>query len=83
MRRGHNLKLGYYNQICDRTGFKVKSDKTKKEWTHNIVRTKDWEERQPLDFLRAIRDHQAVANPRSESEDDFLDPTESDPLENN
>lgn len=44
---------GAHNVICDRTGFKIKSTKAKKEWTGNIVRKSSWEARHPQDFVRS------------------------------
>ncbi len=63
---------GAHNSICDRTGFKVKSTGTRKEWTNSIVRSKSFELRQPQDFLRSKVDRQAVPNPRSEASTTFL-----------
>ncbi len=55
---------GSYNQICDRTGFKVKATTTQREWTGNTVRTKSWEERHDQDLLRSVQDRQDVEDPR-------------------
>ena len=62
---------GAWNQICDRSGFKVKNTGTRREWNHSVVRNKDWEARHPQDFLRAIPDHQAVEDPRPGAADGF------------
>lgn len=72
MGRADFLKLGDWNQICDRTGFKVKASGTRKEWNGLIVRRESFEERQPQDYLRSFEDHQAVPDPRSEATDTFL-----------
>lgn len=69
--RGHQIgrsdflsNNGTYNMICDRCGFKVKSNHMKKEWTGLMVcdhTVNDcWEERQPQDFVRGIPDRQSV-----------------------
>ena len=63
---------GAYNQICDRTGFKVKSTHTQKEWTGQTVRTQSWEERHPQDLIRSVQDHQDVDDPNPEAADKFL-----------
>ncbi len=63
---------GSYNQICDRTGFKVKSTWTKREWTGQTVRTKSWEERHPQDLIRSVQDRQHVDDPNPETADKFL-----------
>lgn len=55
---------GAHNKLCDRTGFKVKSTATMPEWTGSIVRWQDWEPRHPQDFVRGVRDLQAVSDPR-------------------
>ena len=55
---------GAHNKQCDRTGKKVKSTEVKREWNNLMVRTKSWLPRQPLDFLRAIKDDQHVDDPR-------------------
>jgi hypothetical protein len=63
---------GGYNQICDRTGFKVKDSWTRKEWTGNTVRTQSWEERHPQDLIRSVQDRQHVDDPNPEPADNFL-----------
>lgn len=63
---------GSYNQICDRTGFKVKSTWTKREWTGQTVRTQSWEERHPQDLIRSVQDRQHVDDPNPETTDKFL-----------
>ena len=55
---------GDFYRICDRTGFKIRSGKTKKEWNGRIVRKESWEPRQPQDLVRGIADYQAVPEPR-------------------
>lgn len=66
------FKPGAYNQICDRTGFKVKSTQTQKEWTGSTVRKESWEQRHPQDLIRSVQDHQAVPDPNPEAADSFL-----------
>jgi len=63
---------GAHNVICDRTGFKVKSTDTRKEWNGRVVRNKSFEERQPQDLLRSVKDRQRVDDPRPEGTDTFL-----------
>lgn len=69
---GTYFKPGAHNQICERTGFKIKSTQTRKEWTNRIVRKSSWEARHPQDLLRTKADRQNVRDPRPESEDTFL-----------
>lgn len=73
-RDGHGTYYlpGGHNKICDRTGFKVKSTNTQKEWNNLIVRRQSFELRQPQDLLRSKPDRQHVNDPRTESEDNFL-----------
>ena len=43
--------------ICERSGFRVRVDEgLKTEWNGLMVRAKDWERRQPQDFVRSIRE---------------------------
>ena len=65
-------KPGAWNNICDRTGFKVKSSQMKKEWTGSSVRSQSWEPRHPQDLIRSIPDRQDVADPNPEQADTFL-----------
>lgn len=46
------LKLGQWNAICDRCGFKFKSGELKKDWQGLMVCDRDFELRNPQDFLR-------------------------------
>lgn len=46
------LKLGQWNAICDRCGFKFKSGELKKDWQGLMVCNEDFELRNPQDFLR-------------------------------
>ncbi len=65
-------KPGAWNNICDRTGFKIKSTDTRKEWTGQSVRSQSWEARHPQDLIRAIPDRQDVEDPNPEATDVFL-----------
>lgn len=62
---------GDFYRICDRTGFKLRAGKTRKEWTGRIVRDKSWEPRQPQDFVTGVRDDQSVWDPRPRSVDAY------------
>ena len=63
---------GSFYRIDDRSGFKVRSFNTRKEWNNLIVDRKLWEERQPQDFVRGIPDNQTVPEPRPRSPNVFL-----------
>lgn len=71
------LKLGQFNRISDRSGFKMKSGKTAKEWTNAIVGVDEWEPRNAQEFLRGIPDFMAAPDPRPEATDQFITVTGS------
>lgn len=66
--------MGDYYRICERTGFKIRAGRTRKEWTNRIVRDKSFEMRQPQDFVQGVRDDQTVYEPRPRSVDSFQGP---------
>ncbi len=72
MGNGLNAIPGQYDVFCDRTGFRVKAFEALKEWNGLFVRRESFEERQPLDFLRGVRDDQSVPISRPEGADRFL-----------
>ena len=55
---------GDFWRIDDRSGFKVRASRTRKEWTGDIVSTKSWEARHPQDYVRGRPDDQTVPDPR-------------------
>lgn len=65
------LKKGSHNVICDRSGFKIKVEDSRKEWNGLRVDKRYWESRQPQDKIRNIYDNQAVPDPRPEGDDVF------------
>jgi hypothetical protein len=65
---------GEWYRICDRTGFKIRDNRTRKEWTGLIVRDQSWEIRQPQDTVRGVMDEQSVDDPRPRSLDVFQGP---------
>lgn len=76
MGRADYYAPGQHNKICDRTGKKIKSNWSRKEWNNSIVRRQSWEPRQPQDLLRSRPDRQQVDDPRTESTDDFVETNE-------
>lgn len=66
--------FGDYYRICERTGFKVRARKTRKEWTNRIIRDGSWEPRHPQDFVRGVRDDQTVPEPRPRTVNSFQGP---------
>lgn len=68
---------GQWKVVCDRCGFKYKSDQLHKEWnglrTCRGPDTNDcWEERHPQDFVKGRADRQAPEWTRPEADDVFL-----------
>lgn len=55
---------GDFYRIDDRTGFKTRASRTRKEWTGMIVDKARWEARQPQDFVKGVTDNQNVPDPR-------------------
>lgn len=68
---------GDFYRICDRTGFKIRAGRTRKEWNGLIVRDKSWEPRQPQDFVKGVRDYQSAPEPRPRQIDVFVGPLET------
>lgn len=70
---GDTYRPGSWWRICDRCGWKRRAEDTAKEWTGLIVcRDTCLDVRNPQDFVRGVRDRQAVPNPRPEPPDRFL-----------
>lgn len=61
---GNNYRGGSFWRVCDRSGFTVRADRTRKEWNGKIVRDQSFEMRQPQDFVKGVVDYQAVPDPR-------------------
>lgn len=59
-----NHRIGSYNVICDRCGFKLDAGQTRMEWQGLRVCKSCWEPRHPQDFVRGRVDKQRVPNPR-------------------
>lgn len=68
---------GTWYRICDRTGFKIRNWRTRKEWTGRWVRDQSFEERQPQDFVRGVIDEQFVPEPRPRQLNVFLGPLQT------
>lgn len=68
---------GDHYRICDRTGFKVRASRTRKEWTGAIVRDLSWEARHSQDFVRGRADRQTVVDARPDSEPEFTGPPDT------
>lgn len=68
MSRGNNYRPGDFWRIDDRSGKKVRSSETVKQWDGLIVHRDEYEDRHPQDFVRGRTDHQNVPDPRPEPE---------------
>ena len=69
MSKADTLKLGDWNAICDRCGFKFKASELKKTWDNLYVCEDDWEPRHPMDFLRGRPDDSSTPWNRPEGTD--------------
>lgn len=54
------VEPGDFLRVCDRTGFRVLASDTQKEWDGAVVYDRVFETRHPQDFVRGIRDFEAV-----------------------
>ncbi len=65
---GHPRNAGYRPgdpwYVCDRTGLDFRQSDMRKQWDGIWVNKWDWEPRHPQDFVKGIKDHQAVYEPR-------------------
>ena len=62
-------KHGQWNAICDMCGRKFKSGMLQLRWDGLRVCKRDYEERHPQDFQKAVPDNQGVPWTRSEPAD--------------
>lgn len=65
---------GSFYRIDDQSGFKVRAERTRKQWNNIIVRLESWEPRQPQDFVKGVPDYQMVPEPRPRQTNTFLGP---------
>lgn len=77
--------IGYYkpgdnNAICDRCGRPFKASQLKKTWDGLWVCRRDWEPRQPQDFVRGVKEDQSVEVSRPDTEPTFVEGAENLPL---
>lgn len=74
MGRKLHFKLGSFYRVDDRTGFPQRAERTRQEWTNNIVDGARWEPRQPQDLVRGVKDDQSVPKPRPLAPNVFVGP---------
>jgi len=69
------LRNGDYNAICDRCGSKFKFSQLKLEWDGLYVCTANgcFENRQPQDYVKGVRDDMSVPVSRPDQPSVFLD----------
>ena len=72
MGRADTYQPGAWNFICDRCGRKFKSTEGRKTWDGLWVCRKDWEPRQPQDFVLAVADKMSTPWARPPGEDRFV-----------
>jgi hypothetical protein len=59
-----DYRPGDWYRICDRTGFKIRARRTRKQWNGYWVRDQSWEPRNAQDLVKGIADYQSVPEPR-------------------
>lgn len=64
MGRKLHFRPGSFYRTDDRTGFPMRAENTRKEWTGLIVGEGRWDPRHPQDLVRGVRDDQTVPDPR-------------------
>lgn len=64
-----------WKTICDRCGFEYYNHQLQKEWNGLMVCRACYSPRHPQDFVRAVKDEQAVPWSRPEAPDTFTGPT--------
>lgn len=72
MGRADWYKSGSWNAICEVCGIKVKATSLRKRWDGVMVCPRDWEPRQPQDFVRGVKDNPSVPISRPEASDSFI-----------
>ena len=65
-------KPGSHYKICDVSGFKTRAGDTRKEWQGLVVDKRFYEERQPQDYVKGVRDDQTVPDARPRPKDVFV-----------
>lgn len=80
MGRHDYYKKGQWKVVCDVCGFFYHSGGMKQRWDGLMVCHKDWNPRQPQDFVRGVPDPQAVPWSRPDSQPQFV-PNNAPPAE--
>jgi hypothetical protein len=64
MARDKKAKLGEHLVTCDRSGRVIYASDARREWNGLLVHKDYWEPRHPQEFVRGVRDRQAVSDAR-------------------
>lgn len=72
MGKADYYKKGDYNVICDICGTKHKASDCRMQWNNLFTCSTCYEERNPQDFVRGVRDKQRVPIPRPDGEPIFV-----------
>lgn len=72
MSKNWNYVSGDWNVVCDVCSKKIKASEAKQRWDGFIVCKDDYEQRQPLDFIRARQDKISVPFTRPVPPDTFV-----------
>jgi hypothetical protein len=70
--RGTHAVKGSWNAVCDLSGFEGKASEFALRWDGLRVLRRFWEERQPQDFVRGMKDDPSVPWTRPETPDVFI-----------
>lgn len=76
MKKRDTFAPGQWKVVCDRSGMRVHSSETTKEWNRLNVCSKYSEERHPQEFVRGVMDDMAAPDARPPGEDRFLSDNE-------
>jgi len=72
-------RLGDFNVICDVCGFKFKRSQVRMRWDRLMVCSKDWEIRNPQDYLESRPERQRIEDARPRPTDVFNNHTNRSP----
>lgn len=71
------MSFGVANGVCDRCGMERQLPHLRKEWTGlKVCYDTCWEPRHPQEFVRGVRDRQAVPEPRPEPPPFYINPND-------
>lgn len=71
---------GDYNVICDVSGRKLKVSRAKRRWDNALVHPDHWEPRHPQDYVKGVKDDQAVQISRPDVDNSITARGDVDPF---